>query len=71
MNEKRRVIGGDVDARSAEGRSEMRGEMPVQRKPLGALVEDETLSGTESGGVVPKGPDGKIDEGATDRRELR
>lgn len=37
----------------------------------GALVEDETVVGTQDGGVVTRQPDGKIDEGATDRRENR
>lgn len=65
--QKRHTIGGDVTAR-AEG---AQGNMPVKKPKFGALVEDETLAGTEEGGVKPKQPDGKIDEGATDPRENR
>jgi hypothetical protein len=41
-------------------------------KRTGALVEDTSLSGLESGGVAPKDPEGKSTvEGATDEREER
>lgn len=70
MNEKR-VIGGDVDARTAEAKAKVSGgDMPVKRK-VGALVEDESVVGTEDGGVRTRQPDGRIEEGATDRRENR
>lgn len=71
-NEKRRVIGGDVAARTTNARAEVSGgDMPVTRKRPGALVEDETVVGTEDGGVKTRQPDGKIGERATDKRENR
>lgn len=71
MTNERKVIGGDVDARTVPAKATLSGDMPVKRQPFGALVEDETLAGTEQGGVKPKQPDGRIDEGATDKRENR
>lgn len=70
MEQKRRVIGGDADAKAVSAQARVSGEMPIKRKP-GALVEDETLVGTEDGGVKTRQPDGLIDEGATDARENR
>jgi len=41
------------------------------KKRPGALVEDETLVGKEDGSVETRKPDGKVEEGATDKRENR
>ena len=68
MSEEKNIIGGTVGAQ-ADVAGSVGGTTPVKPKP-GALVEDETLSGLQDGGVAPKAPDGRsTEEGATDARE--
>jgi hypothetical protein len=58
------VIGGEVEAKA-----ETAGGTTDKPKP-GALVEDSTLGGLQTGGVAPKDPSGTVTEGgATDERE--
>lgn len=69
MGEKN-IIGGTVGA-NADVAGSLGGDAePTKKKTVGALVEDESLSGLESGGVAPKDPAGRsTEEGATDQRE--
>lgn len=68
MSDQKNTIGGTVGAEAGVAGS-VGGDAEKKPKP-GALVEDETLAGLQTGGVAPKDPGGKsTEEGATDARE--